>query len=434
MRPIDETHDPARRSWVASANGHADFPIQNLPFGVFRHRARAGDRRIGVAIGDEILDLVRCRDLSLFDDLSEGVRHAIATPTLNALMALGPEAMARLRRCLGALLDARSDRADADERLVTPMSDAELLLPAAIGDYTDFYTSIDHATNVGHVFRPAASPLFPNFKYLPVGYHGRSSSIVPSGTPIVRPTGQSRAADAAAPSVGPSQRLDYELEIGAFVGPGNDLSRPIPLRECERHLFGLCLLNDWSARDLQAWESQPLGPFLAKSFATSISPLVVTLEALAPYRCPAAPRRGGDPAPLPYLLESDNESAGGFDIRCEVFLETAAMRAARQAPVVLSRNAFSRMYWTLAQMVAHHTSNGCNLRPGDLLGSGTISGPSEGELGCLLELTRANPIRLPNGEQRTFLADGDTVIFRARCARDGCATIGFGECRGTVIG
>jgi fumarylacetoacetase len=431
VRPIDDTHDPALRSWVESANASTDFPIQNLPFGVFRRAGSGDEPRIGVAIGDEILDLVRCREAGRLDGLSSRLLDAVRGASLNALMALGPDAMASLRPRLVQILSARDGA--PDPTLLVRAAGAELLLPAIVGDYTDFYASIHHATNVGRLFRPE-HPLLPNFKHLPVGYHGRCSSIVPSGTPIVRPAGQSEPVDAEAPRVGPSTRLDYELELGAFIGPGNEQGRPIALDDAEAHLFGVCLLNDWSARDIQAWESQPLGPFLAKSFATTISPWVVTLEALAPFRSPASARPPDDPMPLPYLRSDADRSAGGFDIAFEVFVRSAAMRASRYAPLRVSRNAFRLMYWTLAQMVAHHTSNGCNLRPGDLLGSGTISGPSDDSLGCLLEITRgARPIQLPTGETRTFLEDGDEVFFRGRCERAGYVSIGLGECRGTIV-
>ncbi len=431
MRPIDDTHDPALTSWVTSANAPTDFPIQNLPFGVFLRADRGGAPRIGVAIGDQILDLVRCREVGLLEGMPQDVLDAVAAPTLNALMASGPDAMARLRPRLTRILDASGW--GSDETTLVPVAEAELLLPAAIGDYTDFYASIHHATNVGRLFRPD-HPLLPNYKFLPVAYHGRSSSIVCSGTSIVRPWGQAKPPDAPAPTFGPSTRLDYEMEIGALVGRGNARGRPIWLEDAEHHLFGLCLLNDWSARDIQAWESQPLGPFLAKNFATSLSPWVVTLEALAPFRHPASVRPADDPAPLAHLWSEANETAGGFDIACEVFLRSARMRDNRDEPLRLSRNAFRHLYWTLAQMVTHHASNGCNLRPGDLLGSGTVSGPTEEALGCLLEITQGTrAVQLPTGESRTFLADGDEVILRGHCERTGYARIGFGECRGTIV-
>jgi fumarylacetoacetase len=312
------------------------------------------------------------------------------------------------------------------------MDQADLLLPVAVGDYTDFYASVYHATNVGRIFRPD-NPLLPNYKHVPIAYHGRSSSIVASGTDVIRPNGQSKAPDATHPSFGPSQRLDYELEIGTFVGVGNELGQPVALDEAEQHLFGLCLLNDWSARDIQAWEYQPLGPFLAKSFMSTISPWLVTLEALAPFRSPALARPEDDPRPLPYLSSITNEEMGGIEVKVEVFLCSAQMRDQGLDPVRLSQNSFLNMYWTVAQMVTHHTSNGCNLRTGDLLGSGTVSGPQSDALGCLLEITRSGAVQLPTGESRRFLLDGDEVIFRGYCARDGYRRIGFGECRGTIV-
>ena len=430
-RAVDDTHDPARRSWVESANASTDFPIQNLPFGVFRRAGESSPARIGVAIGDQILDLTQCRHVGLLDGLPAPLLESLGQPTLNDLMSLGPPTVTVLRRRLIAILQAGSP--DAAHAVLVPILDAELFVPVSIGDFSDFYASVHHATNVGRLFRPD-NPLMPNYKHLPVAYHGRSSSIVPSGAPIVRPCGQRRSAEGGEPTFGPSDRLDYELEIGTFIGPGNDLARPIAIDQAEDHLFGICLLNDWSARDIQSWESQPLGPFLAKSFATSVSPWVVTFEALAPFRIPAALRPPGDPKPLPYLQSPVNESDGGIDISCEVLIRSAKMRAERRDPLGVSVNAFRDMYWTLAQMVAHHTVNGCNLRPGDLLGSGTVSGGSAGALGCLLEITGGSqPLTLPSGESRTFLADGDEVTLRARCERPGAVSIGLGECRGTIL-
>jgi fumarylacetoacetase len=433
MRAIDETHDPKLRSWVESANtDQADFPIQNLPFGVFRRLQSQEALRVGVAIGDQILDLVRCREAGLLEGLAGELPHAVSGTTLNGLMGLGAPAMAQLRARLVRILG--SERGSGNPNLLVPMDQSELALPVAIGDYTDFYASVFHATNVGRLFRPD-NPLLPNYKHVPIAYHGRSSSIVASGTAVTRPCGQSKPPDAAHPSFGPSQRLDYEMEIGAFVGVGNALAHPVALDEAESHLFGLCLLNDWSARDIQAWEYQPLGPFLAKNFATTISPWVVTFEALAPFRGPALPRPSDDPRPLPYLSSSANEESGGIDVTVEVFLRSAEMRDKGLEPLRLSRNSFLNMYWTVAQMLTHHTSNGCNLRSGDLLGSGTVSGPQSDALGCLLEITRqgAQPFELPTGETRRFLLDGDEVIFRGYCERDGYKRIGFGECRGTIV-
>jgi fumarylacetoacetase len=431
MRAIDETHNPKLRSWVESANSaETDFPIQNLPFGVFRRRHSQEAPRIGVAIGDQILDLARCRDVGLLEAITGELPQAVAAPVLNPLMALGAPAMAQLRGRLIRTLDA--ERGGGDPNLLVPMDQAELLLPVAIGDYTDFYASVFHATNVGRIFRPD-NPLLPNYKHVPIAYHGRSSSIVASGTDVTRPSGQSKAPDAPHPSFGPSQRLDYETEIGVFVGVGNALAQPVALDEAEQHLFGLCLLNDWSARDIQAWEYQPLGPFLAKSFVSTISPWVVTLEALAPFRSPALVRPADDPRPLPYLSSATNEETGGIDVTVDVFLQSAQMRDRGLEPLRLSQNSFLNMYWTVAQMVTHHTSNGCNLRTGDLLGSGTISGPQNDALGCLLEISRQGAIELPTGETRRFLLDGDEVIFRGSCERDGYRRIGFGECRGMIV-
>jgi fumarylacetoacetase len=317
--------------------------------------------------------------------------------------------------------------------LLPAIAGVELLLPVEIGDYTDFYASIHHATNVGAMFRPD-NPLLPNYKYIPIGYHGRASSIVLSGARVCRPSGQLRDNNATAPSFAPSRLLDYELEVGFFIGPGNDRASPIPIAEAGRHLFGACLLNDWSARDIQSWEYQPLGPFLAKSFATTISPWIVTMEALEPFRTPASPRPEGDPAPLPYLNAPGDQARGGIALTLEVHLQTRRMRERSIEPMRMSRASFENMYWTPAQFVAQHSSNGCNLRPGDLLASGTVSGPGEQERGCLLEITRrgARPIELPGGETRQFLEDGDEVIFRGFCERDGYASIGFGECRGII--
>jgi fumarylacetoacetase len=447
-RPLDETHDPSRRSWVGSANGHGDFPIQNLPFGRFR-RPGSGDRaRVGVAIGDQVLDVAACFERGLFErqeraEASENGRGALAdacgADSLNPLMALPEDQRLALRKELSQLLLADRDGRPADSRagpdLLVPMREVELLVPAEIGDYTDFYASVFHASNVGALFRPD-NPLLPNYKWVPIGYHGRASSIVVSGTPVCRPSGQTRPDPNAPPRFGPSRRLDYELELGVFVGPGNALGRPIPIGDAESHMFGVCLVNDWSARDVQAWEYQPLGPFLAKNFATSVSPWVVTLEALAPFRSPLRGRSAEDPAPLPYLDDVRDRQAGAVDVVLEVSLVSATMRERGIPPVRLTRGRATDLYWTPAQLVTHHTSNGCNLRPGDLLATGTISGPDPDSLGCLLELTRGGrePITLPTGEERTFLADGDEVIFRGWCDRGGAVRIGLGECGGRVMG
>jgi fumarylacetoacetase len=432
---IDFSHDPNLRSWVESANQKdTDFPIQNLPFGVFRKKDSAESSRIGVAIGNQILDLALCCEAGLLERLPEQLQAACKAQNLNPLMAMGREASLALRHRLSELLRYDAQKSLPERQMLVSMSDAELLLPAEIGDYTDFYASIFHATNIGKLFRPD-NPLLPNYKYIPIAYHGRASSIVPSGTSIKRPMGQRKPPNESTPTFGYSKLLDYEMEVGFFVSTGNQLGQPIAIDDAEKHIFGLCLVNDWSARDIQAWEYQPLGPFLAKSFATTISPWVVTLEALAPFRCPAFSRPQEDPAPLPYLSSSFNTQQGGIDITVEVWLRTAAMREAQMQPFRLSRASFEQMYWTLAQMLAHHTSNGCNLRPGDLLASGTVSGAEDGSQGSLLEITQrgARPIKLPTGEERSFLSDTDEVVLRGYCEKEGFARIGFGECRGAIV-
>jgi len=434
MNTTNQTHDPKRLSWVETANARdTAFPVQNLPYGVFH---RAGEApRAGVAIGDQILDLAAARRAGLIDGRAA---DTCGGPTLNRLMALGPADWSRLRGQVFDCLTSDGERADDCRRrageLLVPMVDAIMALPAEIGDYTDFFTSIYHATNAGRMFRPD-NPLQPNFKYVPVAYHSRASSVVVGGTPVRRPHGQSRGPDDPAPGFGPSRRLDYECELGFFIGTGNELGEPVPVARAAAHIFGFCLLNDWSARDIQGWESQPLGPFLGKSFSTSISPWVVTAEALAPFRCPAFARAAGDPAPLPHLASADETARGGLDIVMEVWLQTERMRRENAAPTRLSRSNVRDCYWTVGQMVAHHTSNGCNLRPGDLCATGTVSGETKDSLGCMLELTwgGSQPVTLPNGETRRFLEDGDDLMLRAHCARDGAVSIGFGECRGRVL-
>ena len=432
---LDETHDPGRRSFVETANQPGgDFPIQNLPFCVFRPRGSPTRGRIGIGIGDQILDAGAAAREGLLADAGAAA-DALLAPTLNLLMELGPAAWRRLRRAISALLSAEAEphRWHSAAGMLVPMAQAEWMMPADIGDFTDFYASIVHATNVGRLLRPD-NPLLPNYKWVPIGYHGRGSSVSVSGTPVVRPRGQTKAPDAIEPRFGPSGRLDFETELGFFVGQGNLLGRPIPIEAARDHVFGVCLLNDWSARDIQAWEYQPLGPFLAKSFASTISPFVVTMDALAPFRVPAYARPAGDPKPLPYLDDAQDQASGGLDIRIGVFLETEKMRRIGQAPHALAQVRYEDMYWTIAQLLAHHTSNGCNLRPGDLIGSGTVSSREPGALGSLMELTQGGraPLRLPGGETRTFLEDGDAVIFRAHCERDGAVRIGFGEC-GAVV-
>jgi fumarylacetoacetase len=436
---LNETHDASLRSWVPSAQAaDTDFPIQNLPFGVFRREEEDDEPRVGVAIGDRILDVAACLRAGLIDGYATAAADACGAPGLNALMALGPSSWSALRAELSAVLRADTPQGrraqESRERLLVKMADATMMLPARIGDYTDFYASVHHATNVGSMFRPD-NPLLPNYKYVPIGYHGRSSSIVPSGTPVRRPNGQVKGADDQQPRFGATRALDYECEVGLFVGAGNALGEPVPIAEAEEHIFGLCLVNDWSARDIQTWEYQPLGPFLAKNFATTVSPWIVTLEALAPFRAPAYARPSGDPEPLPYLRSDADRQRGGIAVDLEVLLLSERMRAAAVPPARLSRASFTQMYWTAAQLLAHHASNGCNLRPGDLLASGTVSGPDKDARGCMLELTwrGAEPVRLPSGEERRFLEDGDEVILRGSCSRPGFARIGFGECRGVVL-
>src|SRR5271154_4930622 len=437
MKPVlDETHDFSTQSWVDSANvDGSDFPIQNLPFGIVRRHEDRG-ARVGVAIGDRILDVAGIESEGLL--AAESLRAAAiacASDALNALMALGSGPRRALRRRLHGIL--REDALAADRRIavrhLVAQADFEFLLPARIGDYTDFYASIFHATHVGKLFRPD-HPLLPNYKYIPIGYHGRASSVVLTGTPIRRPSGQTRDGEAD-PKFGPTRALDYELELGFFAGAGNSLGETIPIHEAEEHIFGVCLENDWSARDIQAWEYQPLGPFLGKSFATSISPWVVTMEALAPFRAAAFSRPEGDPAPLPYLFNHGNEEYGGLDVHLEVSLSSLRMREANMPPMSLGRSNFRDMYWTMAQMLTHQASNGCNLRAGDLLSSGTVSGADQTARGCLLELTAGgkNPVRLPTGEPRKFLEDGDEVILRGFCEREGFRRIGLGTCRGMVV-
>ena len=425
-------------SWIESANSpDTDFPIQNLPFGVFSRRGEI-ERRIGVAIGDKIVDVAESLSANLWSGEARDVARWCDRPTLNELMQAPKDSLSKFRARLSELLVGTP----GDEGAINPlppgalvqMSDAKMHHPAEIGDYTDFYASIYHATNVGKLFRPEA-PLLPNYKYVPIGYHGRASSVVLSSSDVNRPSGQTLSAGALTPTFGPSQMLDYEAEIGFFVGKGNDLGNRIGIENAEEHLFGVCLLNDWSARDIQSWEYQPLGPFLSKSFATTISPWVVTWEALEPYRVPAFFRPPGDPQPLPYLSSEKDKHGGGIDLIVEVYIRSMMMREGHLRPSRLSAASLADMYWTPAQMLTHHTSNGCNLRPGDLLGSGTISGPESGSQGCLLELTRkgAEAITLPTGEERRFLHDGDEIIMRGYLRREGAARIGLGECSGLIV-
>lgn len=426
---LDETHSPEAKSWLADANGHPDFPLQNLPLGVFSRRD--GKRRGGIAIGDHILDLGAIA-ATLSGDAQQAA-HAASQPTLNGLLALGAGPRKALRRAVFGLLTNATYEPDTRVALFAA-SECELHLPATIGDYTDFYTGIHHAENIGRQFRPDA-PLLPNYKYVPIGYHGRSSSIEVSGSHVVRPHAQIKGPNDAAPTYQASQRLDYELEVGVWIGRGNARGTPIPIDAADESIAGLCLLNDWSARDVQAWEYQPLGPFLAKNFATTISPWIVTTEALAPYRIAQPPRPAGDPAPLPYLSDARDQAQGAYDITLEVWLRTAQMRESDTPAYRLTRGNMRYMYWTIAQLIAHHTCNGCNLRAGDLLGTGTISGPDAASVGSFMELSQGGraPVALPNGEQRSFLEDGDVLELRAYAQTQGRARIGFGACSGLIV-
>ena len=429
---IDETHDPQLKSWVASANGHADFPIQNLPFGIFS--SASGAPRGGVAIGELVLDLAAASDAGLFAGDAAVAAQAARAETLNGMMALPAHRRRALRRALSGLLAAGAPHRDVVEKMLRPMGECTLHLPARIGDYTDFYAGIHHATNAGKLFRPD-NPLLPNYKYVPVGYHGRGSSVRISGAAVRRPSGQIKPSTEAPPVFAPTQKLDFELELGIWIGPGNEPGERIPVTEADAHIAGFCLLNDWSARDIQAWEYQPLGPFLAKNFHTTISPWIVTAEALAPFRAAPLERPAGDPAPLPHLLGESDQAFGAFDIMCEVLISTGAMKAANTPPHRLARVGSRQLYWTVAQLIAHHTSGGCDLRPGDLIGTGTISGPTPDSWGSLLEITEGGrkPLSLPSGETRTYLEDGDEVVMRASARRDGYVSIGFGECRTQVV-
>lgn len=438
MPVSNDSHRADLASWVNSAQSPStDFPIQNLPLGLFQSPEQSP--RPGVAIGGEVLNLVAAAEQGfLNDDLAAAMLACRDDASLNPLIMHGRPALQALRTAVSTLLRTDSQSAQRAralrDALLVPMHDAEMLVPVRVGDYTDFYASIEHASNVGSMFRPD-NALLPNYKWVPIGYHGRASSLVRSGTPVRRPHGQVKDDPASAPSFAPTRRLDYELEIGAFIGCGNPLGTSVPLGEAETHVAGLCLLNDWSARDVQAWEYQPLGPFLAKNFLTSISPWIVTLDALEPFRAPAYVRPAGDPEPLAYLMNEGNQRAGGFAIALEVLIASARMREQHCAPMRVSLGSLSSMYWTLAQLVTHHASNGCNLRPGDLIATGTVSGPTRESRGCLLERTwrGTEPLELPTGESRAFLEDGDEVIMRAWCERDGFRRIGFGECRGIVI-
>lgn len=430
---LNETHDAGLQSWVASANtGSSDFPIQNLPFAVFRRKSSSEAFRGGVAIGDQVLDMAAVRDAKALDADVQAQVAAAAQGQLNSLMAMGPAAWSALRLALSRALRAGAAREAALKACLVPQADVEYSVPAQVGDYTDFYTSAHHATNVGKLFRPT-NPLMENYKWVPIGYHGRASSIRISGVDFKRPNGQLKAPDVD-PVLKPCNRLDYELEMGIYAGTANAWGEAVDIEDADRHIFGLCLLNDWSARDVQAWEYQPLGPFLSKNFATSISPWIVTLEALEPYRT-AFVRPSDDPQPLPYLSSEANSQRGALDVQLTVAIQTEKMRAEGKAAEQITRTSYRHAYWTMAQLIAHHTVNGCDLQPGDLLGTGTLSGPTMDQAGALLEITEGGkkPLSLSNGETRTFLLDGDAVVFTGWCEKPGAARIGFGECRATVL-
>jgi fumarylacetoacetase len=434
MTLLNETHDLSLPSWVTKANQpDCEFPIQNLPFASFRILGTGESYRGGVAIGDQIVDLLALNKTGLLSGLAQDACKSAAQPKLNAFMAMGNPASSALRLALSRLLRKGSDAEFQLKSCLVAQDRAEYQVPCQIGDYTDFYTSVYHATNVGKQFRPD-NPLLPNYKWIPIGYHGRASSIDVSGQTFHRPHGQLKEPDADTPQLGPCKRLDLELEMGIFIGAGNELGSPVTIDEAEEHVFGLCLFNDWSARDIQAWEYQPLGPFLAKNFASTISPWLVTMEALAPFRS-AFSHPVNDPQPLPYLSSNQNSEEGGFDIKIQVLIQTEKMRKASQPAEQISSSNFNHSYWTVAQMVTHHTINGCNLQAGDFFGSGTQSGPNPDEAGSLLELTSGGkqPIFLSNGEVRTFIEDGDTIILRGYCQREWAAKIGFGEVAGTVL-
>jgi fumarylacetoacetase len=428
---LDSAGDPARTSWVASANGHAEFPIQNLPLGVFS--PPGGGPRGGVAIGDSIFDIGAGLELGLFSGTALTAAQDASGRSLNPLLGAGSAARQALRRAVSDLLAIGGAGQPHAVRILHDAATCTLHMPARVGNFTDFFAGIDHVITAGKITRPD-NPVLPNYRYVPVAYHSRASSVRVSGEPLKRPNGQRKLPTEDAPTFGPCRNLDYEIELGIWVGPGNPVGEPIAIGQASSHIAGFCLLNDWSARDIQSWESQPLGPFLGKSFSSFVSPWIVTAEALAPFRAPQPPRPAGDPAPLPHLLDAGDQAHGGLDIDFEVYIHTAKMRADGTVPHRLSAVNASVLYWTVAQMVAHHTSNGCNLMPGDLLGTGTLSGPDVGTEGCLLEMSRGGhkEIDLTNGETRRYLVDGDDIIFRAHCQRPGRVSIGFGECRGRI--
>ncbi|MEM7357632.1 MAG: fumarylacetoacetase [Pseudomonadota bacterium] len=434
MNQINQTHDTALTSWVSSANsGNSEFPIQNLPMAIFRQAGSNEAFRAGVAIGDQILDMAAVANTEVLPAELADAANALCESSLNSYMAMGNTTWSAMRSTLSAALSTGSAHEAVLAACLVPQANAEYALPAQIGDYTDFYTSIHHATNVGKLFRPD-NPLLPNYEWVPIGYHGRASSIDVSGQSFHRPYGQLKAPDADAPVLAPCKRLDYELEVGIFVGSGNELGTTIPLDQAEDHVFGLCLLNDWSARDIQAWEYQPLGPFLSKSFASTISPWIVSMEALAPYR-QAWNRAEPHPQPMAYLDSAQLRESGALDMKLEVLIETEKMRSEQQAPERIALSNFDQSYWSISQMVTHHSVNGCNLKPGDFFGSGTQSGTTPESVGALLEATTGgkNPITLSNGEQRTFLEDGDAIILKGWCDGEGLPRIGFGEAKGTVL-
>lgn len=427
---LNETHDPNLASWA----GHSDdFPIQNLPIAEFRPVSSAESFRGGIAIGQNVLDLAAVAQLGLFEGLVQSALVACSKPELNEFMGMGSACWSALRLELSRALREGSPHEQALSSCLHPLDGIEYSLPCRIGDYTDFYTSIYHATAVGKQFRPD-NPLLPNYKWIPIGYHGRSSSIDVSPQPFKRPVGQLKGPEDAEPHVAPCMRLDYELELGIYIGAGNEMGSSINMQDAESHIFGLCLFNDWSARDIQGWEYQPLGPFLAKNFASTVSPWIVSLEALAPFRL-GWQRLAGDPQPLSYLQSDENSQWGAIDIQLEAYIQSSKMADNQVPPMKLSESNFRHSYWTAAQLVAHHSMNGCNLRPGDLFGSGTQSGPLPEEAGSMLELSGAgkNPLSLPTGEERSFLVDGDTIIFKGSCRASDVARIGFGEVRGTVL-
>lgn len=439
---INDTHDIDLKSWIESANDpNTDFPIQNLPFCFFYEPENTNRERLGFAIGDQILDFEGCWKAELFGKKDTEQFNSLEDFTYDFSLNRGVEnisakKLSEVRQRLTEILDETADEQTRKivEKNLYQISEVEFFVPFEIGDYTDFYCSIFHATNVGAMFRPD-NPLLPNYKYIPIGYHGRASSIVISGSEVKRPKGQNRADAEQPPVFIPCKNLDYEMEVGFFVGKGNHLGESIPIENAEEHIFGLCLVNDWSARDIQAWEYQPLGPFLAKNFATTVSPFVVTMEALAPFRVPAFERPEGDPQPLDYLNGEKNQKFGGIDINLEVYLQTKKMRDEGEEPFLLSRSNMKDLYWTIGQMLTHHASNGCNLQTGDLMATGTVSGREKHERGCLLELTwrGKEPIELPNGETRRFLEDYDEIIMKGFCEREGFRRIGFGECRGIIL-